>query len=343
MTESTTGTSATSNGKPKLEEAQSTADILVGFVTMSILFTIIIGVALFFLIGSIQSPSKVGLFVVLPYYTYTMFLRRDELKDGNHWHHFSQNFFVLNIFRRYLRLEIQKPIPPQVLALDSQDKAQVLLAVFPHGSNSDYRVAMDGILHEALPILAEKVRTLTASSLFRVPLAREIALWTGCVDASRKVAERQFDQGRSILVLPGGEQEQIRTQNGRELVYVDKRKGFIKLALRKNVPVVPVYVFGASDLYHTSNAAFGLRLALVKNLGVAIPLTAGKCGFPLCPVNVKTTIVFGTPIEMKCKEPGKPTDEEVQAKHKEFVMALEKLFDDNKTALGYGDRKLDIM
>jgi 1-acyl-sn-glycerol-3-phosphate acyltransferase len=152
-----------------------------------------------------------------------------------------------------------------------------------------------------------------------------------------------LDKGRSLLIIPGGEAEQIRTENGKELVYVQKRKGFIKLALRKNVPVVPVYVFGVSDMYHTSHAIFGLREWLVKNLGVAVCLTAGKWGSPLCPINVKTTIVFGKPIEMECKEPGEPTDEEVQEKHKEFVTALEKLFNDNKMALGYGDRTLEII
>jgi len=202
---------------------------------------------------------------------------------------------------------------------------------------------MDGILDEAIPNMALKMRSLAASAMFRIPLVREIGLWTGCVDASRKVAERQLDKGKSILVLPGGEAEQIRTLRGREEVYVQKRMGFIKLALRKKVPVVPVYVFGVSDMYHTSNAAFPLREWLVKNLGVAVVLTLGKYGWPLCPINVKTTIVFGKPIEMKCKEAGKPTDEEVQAKHKEFVVALEKLFDDNKQALGYGDRKLEII
>jgi 1-acyl-sn-glycerol-3-phosphate acyltransferase len=343
MTEQASTCTSTMKKSAAEEMQQSTADICAGFVVVSGLFLLIIAVNLFLFVGSYQSPGTIGLFGALPYYTYTLFLRRDELKDGNPWPEFSRNNFILVIFRRYLRLEIQKPVPPELLSLDSKPNAKVMLAVFPHGSNCDYRVIMDGILHEALPNLATHVRSLAASSLFRIPVARELALWTGCVDASRKVAQRQLDRGNSILVLPGGEQEQIRTLNGKEEIYVTKRMGFIKLALRKNVPVVPVYVFGASDLYHTSNAAFKLRHALVKNFGVAIPLAAGKFGWPLCPINVKTTIVFGKPVDMSCKEPGKPTDEEVQAKHKEFVDTLKRLFDDNKTALGYGNRILEII
>ena len=329
--------------KKEEEEEQSFADIIIGFVVISFLFLTIVSTALVFLVGSFKYPGTIGLFGALPYLTYTLFLRRDELKDGNHWPAFSKHNFILKTLRKYLRLNIQQPVPPELLSLDSKPNAQVMLAVFPHGAYADYRVGMDGILEEAIPNMADKVRVLAASSMFRLPIVRELGMWTGCVDASRKVAERQLDKGRSILVLPGGEAEQIKSEHGKELVYVEKRKGFIKLSLRYNTPVVPVYVFGTNDLYHTSKVGFGWRSWLVKNLGVAIPFTAGKWGSPLCPINVKTTIVFGKPIEMKCKEPGKPTDEEVQSKHREFVVALEKLFDDSKKALGYGDRKLKII
>jgi 2-acylglycerol O-acyltransferase 2 len=325
------------------KEPQSLSDILSGFLVINVLYACIIGSSLFFLVGSFQSPSTIGLFGFLPYLTYTLFFRRDEVKDGNPWLSFSKHSFVLRIFRQYLGMTIQTPIEPELLSLDSKPNAQVILGVFPHGSYADYRVVMDGILDQALPNIGPKVRSLAATAMFRLPVVREIGLWTGCVDASRKVAERQLDKGRSLLIIPGGEAEQIRTENGQELAYVQKRKGFIKLALRKGVPVVPVYVFGASDMYHTSHAAFGLREWLVKNLGVAICLTLGKWYSPFCPLNVKTTIVFGKPIQMKCKTQGDPTDEEVQAKHKEFVTALEKLFDDNKKAHGYGDRKLQII
>eukprot|EP00934_Nitzschia_sp_Nitz4_P001412 Nitzschia sp. Nitz4//scaffold143_size57137//4218//5234//NITZ4_006506-RA/size57137-processed-gene-0.32-mRNA-1//1//CDS//3329536422//1412//frame0 len=330
------------NGKSTGHE-KNAATTAIGFITINALFGSIIATSLTLLVGSFKYWKTIGLFAGLPYLTYTMALRRDEIKDGNPWHAFSKNFFVLNVFRRYLGMTIQQPVPTELTKLDATKDAQVVLGVFPHGSFADYRVCMDAMLEEALPNLATQVRSLAASSMFRIPVVREIGLWTGCVDASRRVAERQLDKGRSLLIIPGGEAEQIRTENGREIVYVQKRKGFIKLALRKGVPVVPVYVFGVSDMYHTSHAFFGMREWLVKNLGVAIPLTCGKLGSPFCPVNVKTTIVFGKPIDMTCKEAGNPTDEEVQNKHKEFVVALEKLFDDNKEERGYGDRKLEII
>ena len=54
-----------------------------------------------------------------------------------------------------------------------------------------------------------------------------------------------IDRGRTIEVLPGGEAEQILSVKGREEVYLEKRKGFIKLAMRKKFPVVVIYTIPA--------------------------------------------------------------------------------------------------
>lgn len=59
---------------------------------------------------------------------------------------------------------------------------------------------------------------------------------------------------------------QILGEYGKEVLYLKKRMGFVKLALRNGVPLIPVYVFGASDTFRTSTVLRRTRLALVKNL-----------------------------------------------------------------------------
>lgn len=59
---------------------------------------------------------------------------------------------------------------------------------------------------------------------------------------------------------------QILGEFGKEVLYLKKHMGFIKLALRNGIPVVPVYVFGANDTFRTSPFLRKTRLALVKRL-----------------------------------------------------------------------------
>ena len=203
---------------------------------------------------------------------------------------------------------------------------------------------MEGMLPDVFPNLCERqaIRTLAASVLFRIPIVSHMALLTGCIDASRKTAERALDKKRSLVVLPGGEAEQLMTEYGKEQVYLLKRKGFIKLAMRRKVLIVPSYVFGSSDLFSTSSKFYGPRYYLMKNFGICIPLCWGLWG-SFCPLPVDTTIVFGKPlnlfVNMKNSE---PTEAELNAAHVEFCSALQQLFEDNKTKLGYKDRKLII-
>ena len=114
------------------------------------------------------------------------------------------------------------------------------------------------------------------------------------------------------------------------------------MAMRKGVPVVPLYVFGSSDTYNTSRTLFGLRLWLMKNVGACIPFSTGLFLSPICPLPAKQTIVFGRPLEFNMKEKGTPTTEELNIAHESFCKALSELFDENKATLGYQHRQLEI-
>ncbi|KAL3910889.1 MAG: hypothetical protein SGARI_001911 [Bacillariaceae sp.] len=222
----------------------------------------------------------------------------------------------------------------------NEENAQYIIAVFPHGTAADYRIAMDGVLDQVFPRIYTKIRTLGASVLFLIPVVREFFLWTSGIDARRSVAEHALDKGCSLLVLPGGEAEQIRTVYQKEKVFLKSRKGFLKLAMRKGVPVIPVYVFGASDYYRTYDAFFGVRLWLMKKLGVCIPVAIGLWGSPLCPLPCKTVVAVGEPLTFDNKN---PSAEELNAAHELFCKALTSLFDEHKESLGYGNRILEIL
>ena len=330
---------------------RSTGTILRGIVAFTAFLALALVINLTVLAGCVLYPRTVLGVVVLPYVIYILSIANHDAHDGAPWDAFRRDNWIFRAARQYLNLRL---IFDQSLThADAQPHAKFILAVFPHGSNADYRILMDGLLAEPFPNTFSKLRTLAATVLFRIPVVRELSLWTSCVQASRSVAHRLLQRGRSLLVLPGGQAEQLRTVYGRERVYLRRRKGFIKLAMQHGVPVVPVYVFGCSDYYQTSNLFLSLRLALLKYTGIALPMAFGWKGHLLCPKPVDTTVVLGKPLQFafvdnKNHNEGNkvllPSEsEQIDDAHEQFCQALTELFDQHKEALGYGDRQLEIL
>lgn len=75
----------------------------------------------------------------------------------------------------------------------------------------------------------------------------ELAAKTGAVMAHPKMAYAALRSGASVLVYPGGAEDVFRPHYLRHKIYFAGRQGFIKLALRENVPIVPVISTGAHD------------------------------------------------------------------------------------------------
>src|SRR6476469_4117658 len=69
----------------------------------------------------------------------------------------------------------------------------------------------------------------------------------GTVAASHSNAEKALSSGAALLVYPGGDYEVHRPVWDRNKVDFGGRKGFIKLALRHDVPIVPVVASGGQE------------------------------------------------------------------------------------------------
>ncbi len=69
----------------------------------------------------------------------------------------------------------------------------------------------------------------------------------GTVAASHKNAKKALASGAAVLVYPGGDYEVHRPIWERHRVDFDGRKGFIKLALDQDVPIVPVVSIGGQE------------------------------------------------------------------------------------------------
>src|SRR5437763_13846331 len=101
----------------------------------------------------------------------------------------------------------------------------------------------------------------------------------GTVAASPQNAQKALESGAALLVYPGGDYEVHRPSWERHRVDFGGRKGFIRLALEQNVPVVPVVAVGGQETAlflsrgeHLAKA-FGLdRFFRLKVLPISISL-----------------------------------------------------------------------
>jgi 1-acyl-sn-glycerol-3-phosphate acyltransferase len=69
----------------------------------------------------------------------------------------------------------------------------------------------------------------------------------GTVAASPENAERALRSGAAVLVYPGGDREAHRPSWERNTVDFGGRKGFVRLALERDVPIVPVVAIGGQE------------------------------------------------------------------------------------------------
>jgi 1-acyl-sn-glycerol-3-phosphate acyltransferase len=81
--------------------------------------------------------------------------------------------------------------------------------------------------------------------LFTVPGFGRLIRLLGLVPADEEPATRALHEGAVVVVFPGGDHDACRPWSERDTIAFGGHKGFIRLALRTGVPVVPVVAHGA--------------------------------------------------------------------------------------------------
>jgi 1-acyl-sn-glycerol-3-phosphate acyltransferase len=69
----------------------------------------------------------------------------------------------------------------------------------------------------------------------------------GALRARAESADAAFSIGRKVVVFPGGNREAFRPWSQRHQVDFSNRTGFVRLALRHQVPIVPMVFIGGHD------------------------------------------------------------------------------------------------
>jgi 1-acyl-sn-glycerol-3-phosphate acyltransferase len=107
---------------------------------------------------------------------------------------------------------------------------------------------------------------------------------SGVIPASRKGVTQALDAGHDVVVWPGGEQDSMRSWSKRDKVVLAGRHGFVKQAIRSQVPIVPVAAVGGGDTVFVLDEGRWLADGLEKLIGLKSKLRGATLpiilGFP---------------------------------------------------------------
>jgi 1-acyl-sn-glycerol-3-phosphate acyltransferase len=140
--------------------------------------------------------------------------------------------------------------------------------------------------------------------LFAVPGLESFLRRLGALPAGGRAATAALHAGAAVLVYPGGDWEACRPWTQRNKVDFHGRAGFVRLALRTGVPVVPVVAHGS----HHSVVVLSRGDRVARALGLdrlKIHVVPWLVGFPFgvapvlppVPLPAKVTVEFLDPLD----------------------------------------------
>lgn len=170
-------------------------------------------------------------------------------------------------------------------------------------------------------------RTLAATFCFYIPIYRDILLWGGVVDAARYSARQVLDSGKSLALVPGGATEALYANPAKDVVYIRKRLGFVKLALQTGASLVPVFSFNENNTFGiigVDNPLLNkIRRKFQAIFGISLPLITN-----IIPRKTPITVVVGKPLA--CPKVDEPSTEMVQEYLEKYIVLLKELYETNR-------------
>ena len=184
------------------------------------------------------------------------------------------------------------------------------------------------------------------SPLHCIVVIREFFLMFGAVASSRESLTHVLSSpggGKAAVLMVGGIPEMDNFHEKQINLVLNKRKGFIKLALRAGSSLVPVFVFGETQVYKQSGIASGLQERIRKMIGIAPVLFYGRGffqnSFGFLPHRYPMTVVVGEPLTVE--KMADPSQRDIDRLHAIYVKRIRKLY--QKYNPIYGNRKTKLV
>lgn len=215
--------------------------------------------------------------------------------------------------------------------------------------------------HSFYPSVRSKIATLSANLIF--PIYREILLSWGLSDSSAENLNYLLSQSNdtndksntdgytsnAVFLMFGGAQEAFFSAPNTYKIFLNSRKGFIRIALKNGAGLVPAISFGDTNIYDTTQNENGsyMRKAqeIIKKYTTFAPVFFNGRGFlqqrfGLVPKRYPITLVIGEPI--LCEQINSPTQQQIDDLHSLYRQRLIDLFEMHKTKYVENGEKVQL-
>lgn len=234
---------------------------------------------------------------------------------------FSQCGFLagglLSLVKPYIEGLDHIPSDGRVLFVGNHTLGGVDVPLITYVAGSHLGRQLYGLVHKQLGGFSQKNGLLA-----------DLSAASGAVLGTPENASQLMEAGEAILVFPGGGRDITRGKDELNQIVWGDRKGFARLAVQHNYPIVPVTLVGADYLYRVLTTRNGLwgRVAApvverVTGISDGVPAIMAGVGLTPVPFPQRLYLRFSPPIDTTNPE-GLETDswiEQVRDTAKEAI------------------------
>ncbi|MDT5077361.1 MAG: hypothetical protein QOJ80_1998 [Mycobacterium sp.] len=173
-------------------------------------------------------------------------------------------------------------------------------------------------------------------ALMAIPVIGRYFRAMGVLPAAPDSIATALAEGRDVALWPGGEVDSLRPWAERDRANLAGRKGFVKMAIRAGVPIVPIATVGGADampvLMRGDRLSRALRLdkllrIKVFPLAISLPWGIAPAALPQLPLPAKIRTRFMPAVELD-DDPARADDETyVAQKYDEVERSIQRGMD----------------
>jgi len=169
-------------------------------------------------------------------------------------------------------------------------------------------------------------------SLMAIPGIGRYFRSMGVLPAAPDAIATALAEGRDVALWPGGEVDSLRPWTERDRANLAGRKGFVKMAIRAGVPIVPIATVGGADAMPVLIRGDWLSRVLrldrlfrlkVFPLAISLPWGIAPAALPQLPLPAKIRTRFMPAIEVDNDAARADDDEYIDGKYREVQDSIQ--------------------